>query len=222
MTSYPKVRDEFETLDMVLAGYSCARIGDGEAKIAMGGSSVSQIYDPKLAAEMRSVLHSKSKECIVCIPRMVKDSAKYGSWKKYERVYPRLLKDGKTYYSAFITRTDSAPWCDTPEYFDKIESLWRDQDIVAVYGTERSLSATMMHSAKSVTVVSCSRRDAYAEIDRVEREVLASGRKRAILCAGAMATVLAMRLSTKGIHALDLGHIGFMPRARQWKGAENE
>ncbi len=216
MLTYPKVKHEFETLDMVLAGKSISRFGDGEFQIVGGGNCVSQVYDRKLSEEMKAILHSNSKSCIVGIPRLAKESPKYLSWKKYERSYPRFLREGKTYYSSFVTRTDSAPWCDTAEFFDKVESLWRDQEVALVYGTDRSLSPRQLTSARRVVEVTCNRRDAYIEIDRLEKEVVKSGVKRALLCAGATATVLAYRLSNHGIHALDLGHIGFMPRAKDW------
>jgi hypothetical protein len=66
-------------------------------------------------------------------------------------------------------------------------------------------AATVFHAR-------CFRRDAYSQIDELEAACLRSGMARAILCAGPTASCLAMRLSRKGMHAIDLGHIGMFWR----------
>jgi hypothetical protein len=151
---------------------------------------------------------------MIAIPDMNPKSPKWWFWKKYQHSYPKMLNDQITYYSQFITRPDSAPLIDVPEFYTRMENLWRDQDVVLVRGSERSLvegRGTML-CAKTVIPVLCARRDAYAEIDRVEKEVLATGLNRVLLCAGAMATVLTYRLARRGLHAIDLGHIGYLWR----------
>jgi len=215
MNTYPKVVDENRTLDAVLAGKSITRYGDGEFRLAMGGAkNVSQIADPTLKRELCEILVTPQTFCLVAIPDMNPQSPKWWFWGKYQNKYPRMLSDQLTYYSQFITRPDSAPAIDVPEFYDRMENLWRDQEVVLVRGSERSLveGREPMSSARLVHTVMCARRDAYAEIDRVEKDVLALNVNRVLLCAGAMATVLAYRLAKKGLHAIDLGHIGYLWR----------
>lgn len=221
---YPQVINEEKTLSALLLGASIARFGDGEFRIALGGrQNVSQVTAPRLREELCEILVNKQSKCLIAIPTMDPNGPKWGSWKKYENNYPRLLSSKKTYYSSFITRPDSAPAIDYPGFYDHVEALWADKDIILVRGSERSFveGRASMLAAKSVMPVLCSRRDAYSEIDRVERDVMdlvnSTGCRIVILCAGAMATVLAYRLSKHNIQAMDLGHMGYLWRYYQSK-----
>jgi hypothetical protein len=215
MNQYPRVVNENDTLDAVLGGKSLTRYGDGEFRLAMGGAkNISQINHPKLREELCEILTTKQKHCLVAIPDMNPESPKWWFWSKYQNKYPRMLRPGMTYYSQFITRPDSAPHIDTPQFYDRMENLWRDQEVVLVRGSERSLVEDRgpMMLARRVYPVLCARRDAYAQIDEIERTVLALNTNRVLLCAGAMATVLTYRLAQQGLHAIDLGHIGYLWR----------
>lgn len=206
---YPTVRSEEETLREVLAGRSLARYGDGEFRLVGGSDCVSQVTTKELAAELALILKAPG-DCLVGIPRLDKRSPKIANWRKYERIYPRYLSDDKIYYSAFISRPDSAPWINTPRFFDDVESLWANQEIALVYGTDRSLSASFpaMRGAAKIHSILCDRRDAYRQIGELTEAVIRTGAKRAILCCGATATCMAWRLAERGIHAVDLGHVG--------------
>jgi hypothetical protein len=58
-------------------------------------------------------------------------------------------------------------------------------------------------------------RDAYNEIDAIEAGI-GTPKGTVFLCLGPCATVLAERLAVKGVHALDLGHLGrFLPKEMQ-------
>jgi hypothetical protein len=217
---YPQVRGEYETLDMVLGGRSIARFGDGEFKIVAGNGCVSQIPNKALTRELAFILRSAKDRCIVGIPKLDTRSPKYENWRKYENKYPRFLDLSKTYYSAFISRPDSAPWIWNAEFYQRIESLWRGQEICLVAGSDRSLTASFqaMKSAEHVMQINCARRDAYADIDSIEKAILQTGRSRIVLCCGPTATCLAWRLADRGLHAMDLGHIGmfwFTPNAKR-------
>lgn len=218
--NYPVVVDEWKTLDAILSGKSLTRYGDGEFRLAMGGAkNVSQVNHPQLQKDLKRILVTPQNFCLIGVPVMDKTSPKWWFWQKYEHVYPKHMNPAMTYYSQFVTRPDSAPKIDVPAFYDRLETLWSGQEVVLVRGSERSLveGKGPMLSAKRVHTVMCARRDAYAEIDRVERDVLATKVNRVLLCAGAMATVLTYRLARKGIHAVDLGHIGFCWRLYQKK-----
>lgn len=209
MTEYPKVLGEFETLDLVLKGKSLSRLGDGELSgHVRGRKNVSQVHDPKLTREINAVLIDPPKNLLVGIPTMDPKGPKYQSnWRKYEAGYARFMNPKVQYGSAFISRPDSAPWIDTPEFFDKLESLWRGQKITLVSSGVKTFTPDQLreHDA-DVHHVECPYRDAYARIDRLEAACRDAGR-RTILCAGPTATVLAARLARAKIHAIDLGHI---------------
>lgn len=211
MKTYPQVLSESDTLDLA-ATRSIARYGDGELRIAVGGNSISQIRDPKLTQELLRIL-LKPGDCVPCIPNIVPvPQVKKESWARYSTSqFMSMYGDRVTYGSSFITRPDSAPWIDTPEYWGRVRALWAGKDVTLVAGTMKSLRPEMMTDAASIRIVNTPRRDAYAEADKIMEEVgTPSG--PVLLCAGATATVLAFRLCLKGIHALDLGHIGMFLR----------
>jgi hypothetical protein len=208
---YPSVLSEAATVELAHET-SLARYGDGELKLALGRNCVSQRADKSLALELRRVLLEPG-GCLPCVPNVQSGTPKAESWARFAvDGYVRLYDPQLTYGSSFITRPDSAPWIDTPEFWRRLTDLWRGRDVVLVRGTDRSLRPAMLTEAASVEEVGCARRDAYAEVDALEGQ-LRQSRKRVLLCAGPTATVLAWRLHGHGVHALDLGHVGMFMRS---------
>lgn len=204
--------NEDDTIDLALAGMSLARFGDGELRLAVGADAISQRErSPQLMAELRAMLKERPGNCLVCIPNIDSATPKADSWAKYADPKFVSLYGQQVFGSSFITRPDSAPWIDRPDYWDKVEQLWRGRDIVMVLGDEKSLTPERCASAASIRVVQGPRKNAYAEVDRLEAEIgTPSG--PVLMCLGVTATVLAARLAVKGVHALDLGHIGMFRR----------
>lgn len=223
---YPDVIGEEATLDAILAGKSIARYGDGEFNHVRGHKNVSQVADPRLTAEIAAVLLDPPKRLIVGIPTLDERNPKYANWLKYAPGYAVHLNARVTYYSSFISRPDNAPWISTPEFFDKVESLWRDEYVTLVGNGVRSLKPDFLHEtgAKDVFFVQCAYRDAYAQIDELETAVHQQGAERVLICAGPTGTVLAARLARAGLHALDLGHIGMFwrPYLREQRPEQRE
>jgi hypothetical protein len=211
---YPVVLSEDETVDAAIGGASLARFGDGELRQAIGRSAISQRETfPRLIAELKAMLAKQPANCLVCIPNIFSATPKSESWQRYATGGYTSLYGEQRYGSSFITRPDSAPWIDRPDYWDKVEQLWRGKDITLVVGDEKSLTAERCSSAASIRVVRGPRVNAYAEIDRIEADVLAEPRRRVLMCLGVTATVLAARLAPQGVHAIDLGHIGMFRNA---------
>lgn len=219
---YPKVLSEENTLYGVLRGASIARFGDGELSIMRGGNCVSQIYNSFLANDLRTIAAGRTSSpstnrrgsLIVGIPTLDERSPKLKNWTKLAPRFMPFLTAGHAYGSAFITRPDSAPWIDTHEYFDKIESLWRDQEVVLVANGVRSFTKQFLEErgAKLVTWIKCPYRDAYTEIDTLFNDTMSCPQPRVILACGPTATVLADRLCAAGKHAIDLGHLAMFWR----------
>jgi len=211
---YPNVVDEFDTLNRVCAGASIARYGDGEFNLVRGGNCVSQRKAPGVQVELQNILKSNDPNLLVAIPRLDPRSPKNVNWDKCCKQYFTYLSPKKQYFSAFITRPDSAPWIATKEYFDQIESLWAGKDITMVYGSKRSLSAEFpaMQSAKSISVVETDYAHTYFKIDLLVRGVQLMKNRTVLLMCGPTATCLAARLAGD-FHAIDLGHIGMWWRA---------
>ena len=206
--SYPQVRDEFDTMRRVVAGASLARYGDGEFKHCAGNRNVSQEYHPALAQRLRDILLD-SGACMVGIPNIHSDTPKADFWRPFQD-YARFLAPGRQYGSSFVTRPDSAPWINTPEYWRQVESLWLGQDVTLVRGSSKGLLCDDLVGAGQVREIVSTPQGAFAEYDRLIDRI---GRpKRALLCLGPCATVLAVDLCARGVHAIDLGHIALFVR----------
>ena len=224
---YPSTLSEDQTLTRVLSSASIGRYGDGELAIMRGGNCVSQVYDPNLASELRGVLngflHGPLDSFVVGIPTIASRCPKLTNWMKLVPRFEELLDVNRPkapvplYGSAFISRPDSAPWINTPEFFDRIQSLWEGQRVVLVANGRRSLTREFLlkTGAAFVDWIECPYRDAYAAVGRLYRQCMASPLNRVVLCCGPTATVLADRLHGAGKHAVDLGHIGMF-----WRGYE--
>lgn len=211
MTRYPDVANESDTLDLVLAGHSLARYGDGELKMAEHGAGIkSQVADPALSARLLGIL-VESGACLIGIPNIRSDTPKAAHWGKYRR-YAGLLSE-RPYVSSFITRPDSAPWIDTDDYWARLESLWVGQDVTLVRGSTKSLTADDLVGAGTVTEIIAPRQHAWAEyaslLERVGRPT------RVLICLGPSATVMAVDLCAQGVQAIDLGHVGMFLRKRR-------
>ena len=221
MTKYPQVTNESDTLDLVLAGRSIARYGDGELKFSRGGPKdgiKSQVADPYLSKRLREIL-ANSGDCLVGIPNIhgvrtypQSTDQKVQHWTAYLRFAGNLPE--RKYVSAFITRPDSAPWINTPEYWERLSSLWRGKDVTLVRGSGKSLTGERLGEwgAGTVTEIAAPRQHAWAEYDDIVKRVLAVKPKRVLICLGPTATVMAVDLCAKGIHAIDCGHVGMFYR----------
>lgn len=211
---YPEVVDEWSTLQRVLGGASIARYGDGELKIMRGGNCVSQRYHMALAREMENIISSPRPKLLVGIPTLDRRNPKYENWKKLAPRFEPFLTRGATYHSSFITRPDNAPWLGTKEFFDAVESLWKNQRVTFIGNGQRSLTPRFLldTGAKHVHWITSTYRDSYDQIDALEVQALESPYSRVLLCVGPTATCLASRLASQGKHAIDLGHIGMFWR----------
>lgn len=208
MTAYPHVLGERDTLAQVLAGKSIARYGDGEFKLCLGGAAKAQEANDAITRRLRQILRD-SGNCLVGIPNVWSDTPKSDLWQKQARRASDLLVD-RPYVSSFITRPDSAPWINTPDYWRDLESLWVGKDVTLVRGSTKSLTAEDLVGATCVREIVAPRQHAWAEAAQIVKRV--GHPERVLLCLGPAATVLAVDLCAAGIQAIDLGHVGMFLR----------
>lgn len=207
MRPYPTVLSEAETLAQVCAGRSLARYGDGEFNLCLGGRAKKQAFSVKLQDRLRGILRDDG-DCLVGIPNIHSETPKAAFWRKYLSA-AELLSD-RPYVSAFISRPDSAPWIHTPAYWAQLESLWIGQDVTLVRGSSSSLTAADLVGSGRVTEIVADRHDAWSRYASLLQRVGTPA--RALLCLGPTATVLAVDLCAKGVHAIDIGHVGMFIR----------
>lgn len=206
---YPNVASEQKTIEMCLSGFSLARLGDGELKIIYGAGYAREPPNSKLGQELRGILLRPDDGCLVGIPTMDPQGAKYANWLRHRPRFSRLLMLSKIqYYSAFVTRPDSSPWIRTSEFASSVERLWRGRNTVVVCEKHGSIFDTVRLRAGQVRHVMCPRSEAYAKIDEIEQSVVEAKPDVVIISAGPTATCLANRLAARNIQAIDLGSSG--------------
>lgn len=221
---YPPVLDEWATVRAVLAGKSLARLGDGEFKHVYGSNgtrpsrpSVSpksigpgrQGYDPALSLEMRMLLVDPHPNCIVGIPTMDPRGPKYPNWLRHRARFAIKLSPWVQYYSAFVTRPDSAPWIENREFCELFQECWAGKRVVIVEKKEGGkVLPAVRYAASRVHHIRCHATNAYRKIAVLEAAILDARPELVMLSCGPTATVLANRLAGKGIQAIDIGSAG--------------
>lgn len=214
---YPDVIGEMETLDLVLSGRSLARYGDGEFKMARqpGIGIKSQRADRELSRRLASILH-ESGDCLVGIPNVHSATPKAEFWGKVTPWAAKMLSPHRQYVSSFVSRADSAPWINTPEYWSKVEQLWRGLDVMVVRGSGKVFRLRAMVGATSITEILGPRNSAWSSYADLIKRI--GHPDRVLISLGPTATVMAVELCARGVHAIDVGHMGAF--YRRWLNAQ--
>lgn len=205
---YPAVRDEFETLDQLRAGKSISRFGDGEMKLITGGAQIREPANKELGRRLLQILRYPHEDLIVGIPTLDPKGAKYENWKKHAQRFAGLVNRNVQYYSAFISRPDSAQWIATPEFARGVVDLWKGKRVTFV-SEQTSKFYTLVHrTATSPIHIPCPHTETFARSENILRDVVRSRPEIVLLSCGPAATVMASALCEVGIQALDLGSMG--------------
>jgi hypothetical protein len=204
----PFVRGEVETVSAVLAGKSLARFGDGELKLMLGQGYIREPPNPKLGRELLDVMQRPNPGCLVGVPTFDTNGPKYQSWLRHALRFCQVLAPNVPYYSAFVSRPDSAPWIRNREYAAMVETIWAGKRVALVCEMDGFIRHTVKKHALSVVHIACPKAGAYAHIKEMQRAVEDVMPDVAILSAGPTATCLANRLAKHGVQAVDLGSIG--------------
>lgn len=217
METYPQVMTEWETLELVLQNkLSMSRFGDGEIRLAMGQPAKpckTQRHEPGLDAELRTLLEGHT-QSLICLPRIRPGIPLYDKlWVKFLQPKWTKLIGPAPYGSSFISRPESAPEIDVPEYWERVTRLWAGQHVTLVIGQPEdgkhySLTPEHMLEAKSLDLITGPQRDAYRMIDMLDAQIGSARDRVVIMCLGATATCLVERCAKRGVQALDLGSIG--------------
>ena len=208
--TYPRVRGEFETIAKLQAGYSIARFGDGELKMAHGNGYRRQEPREQLAAQLQKILARPSPMCLVGIPTMYPAGPKYEGWLRHRDRFLPLLSDDVTYYSAFITRPDSAPWIETQEYCEAMQSLWAGKRVAVLCERKGSIFRAVKPAARQAVHIECPHVGAWDVRKQLKAEILAVRPDVVIMSAGPAATCLADTFASMDVQAIDLGSVGAM------------
>ena len=211
---YPEVVGEFETVKKIAEGFSIARIGDGELKVMEKHVYTRELKPvPKLARELQRLTQAPHRNCLIGIPTMDERGDRYHNWVRSKDRFARHFNAGTgvKYYSALITHPEcGSAWMDTREYYEAVVRIWDKKRTIAIVSeTDSKLLRYVRQTHPTPPLhVACPMYGASAEIDRMERQVLALMPDIVLLSVGVTATALAHRLCVQGLQAVDLGSIG--------------
>jgi hypothetical protein len=208
--SYPEVVGEFDTVAEILEGKSIARFGDGEVKILEGKAYVRENADLALTEEIQQVMFKSHPDCLIGIPTMDPNGPKFPNWSRHQARFLKYLDQvpDTRFYSAFITRPDSAPWIECQEFVDLLTRIWLGKRVSIVSEPQSKLLVYVKKTSQSVRHIECPSHGAYSRIDHFERDITKYRPDVALLSCGPTATCLAQRLAKRGIQAVDLGSVG--------------
>jgi hypothetical protein len=139
---------------------------------------------------------------------MDKSGPKYASWTRHQKRYLELLNPKIVYFSAFISRPDSAPWINTTKFAHTLVDIWRGKRVAVLCEPTNSLFQLVQRTAGTFYQFSCPSHEAYQHIKKYQKAIAEVQPDVAVLSAGPTATCLAARLAEEGIQALDLGSAG--------------
>lgn len=232
-----KIADEWTTIRTILDGQkSIARYGDGEFKLICMAAQITQSPNKAMCARLKEILLSQDPNLLVGVPRLwEKDmnwmpSKKRNFWFKVRKnkTFEYYLDPGKQYYSAFITRPDSAPMIETPEYWELCKKIWEGQRVILLQGEHRRFQdSDIFDRVKNLEIVWGPEREAWPHRERLLDEMIKKQADLYILSLGPTATVLAADLCEMGCWALDMGHFGVfynksVPKSQHWTGEPYE
>jgi glycosyltransferase family protein len=219
----PCIYNEIMTLkEVAQKKCSVARYGDGEIAICLGEGIRFQEYNADLAQRLREILKNDSLENLfVCIAPHVNSSYiltsrvnafvyKFISRRGYQ--YLKLLKSGKKYGSAYISRPDAFEFKneELEQYRCLLRKLWDNRDVLIVTGkgSRFELIPDLFDNIKSAEFIYSLSKNAFSQYDELLSKVNSYSKDKLILIAlGPTATVLAYDLAKKGYQAIDIGHL---------------
>ena len=216
------VRDIDQTLDYVIENQSSIiRFGDGEIDLMLGKSIPYQVYDEKLASQLKEIISLQSDEQLVIgLPNVFADRSNFtpaaeafwkGHLEHHLKDYVELAR-ADWYGTTFVSRSyiDYVDKSKSFSQFEKLKQIWENQDILIVEGvTSRSgVGNDLFDGATSIKRIICPSHNAYSRIEEIQEAVLQYAENRLILCMlGPTAKILSYNLFNKGYRILDIGHI---------------
>lgn len=210
--------------------YNCciARYGDGEFDHILGSKDEHfQARSPELMKQLESVLDSKNKNLLLCIPRCfntIKGCNEHSGtfwieWGKRDNHHQQIVNlirshTGKRYLfgDSQITR----PYIDwktsarAEKTFPMLKSLWENKDIIIVEGDQTRLGVgnDLFDGVKSIKRILAPAIGAFEKFDSIKQIILDNYQGELLIMAlGPTATILARDFSEMNIQALDIGNI---------------
>lgn len=191
-------------------GLSFARFGDGEMKLMLRSDYwlTFQRNSPELALSLRDVLNQPHENLMIGFPHLYRDIHWSGVWADVWPEMRKLVSGIDVFGNSHVSR---------PVFFqltgDDGVAEWRrvwDGKRVAIVtgrGSRFELIPELFDCVRSSKFIYSSAKDAYDDLDRLLEVLEGDDTEVYLLSLGPAGTVLAHLLASKGLQAIDIGHI---------------
>lgn len=204
-------RETLETL--VRHERSFARFGDGELRLMVDPMYRLgfQVNEPDLRDALRACLQQENPDLLVGWPRAFWTTHNTTLWAVVWDRVKSLVPPETRFGNSHVSRPDCFQ-----ALGDEAVELWRQVwdgravTVVTGRGSRFDLEPRLFDNIAGHDTVLTTPRNAFADIDRLEREILAkpdTASRLHLLALGPTGTVLAARLAAAGIRAIDVGHL---------------
>ncbi|MGW9005143.1 GT-D fold domain-containing glycosyltransferase [Brevibacterium casei] len=216
---FTKVANEFgprmltfsETLDVIAdPDISMARFGDSELKMLNSSFSIGfQPFSIKLQAALREVAAARDESLLLTLPPVFENA----QWAKLWHQHFDYVKASFLSAPVFGDTAVSRPPCFNElkdEAVVKWKEVWDDKTVALVTGKNSRFEYyhDFFGNASTFETINAPAVDAFSHIDAIEASILSKQRYDLyLLSLGPTATILAHRLHSKGLKALDVGHL---------------
>lgn len=218
-----KIVNSIATLEQLIAGKSISRFGDGELYLVEGKNMCFQTANLALQTELSDVLadRAQNENCLIGLPytlnRLKGLTARSKQfWTEYQiqhiRHFYSAINHHLCYYDAQVTRPyiNKKMKAGAAAIFQKWKQLWDGKKILLAEGTKTRFGTgnDLLSNARQIQRILCPASGAFEKIDLIEQAILSeSDFDLCLLALGPTASILAYRLSQKGIHAIDIGNL---------------
>lgn len=196
-----KIKDE---------GLSYARFGDGEFRMICRIDHNLRFHKNsfELQAALSDALSNPAPNVLVGMPNVFLDlhwSTVYAE--VWHDIRP-LVENAEEFGNSHVTRP-IAFQVHGSELVEAWRSVWEDKNAVVVTGkgSRFDMNPALFSSLKSHEFVYSEPSDAFYDVPRVLRELIASSPEIVLISLGPAGSILANELARAGIQALDIGHL---------------
>lgn len=206
-----QVRSLRESLELLAnSDVSLARFGDGEFRLMLLNdfNLRFQTNSPELQNDLREVFVSDRQDLLVGFPQLFRDAHWSGVYQELWPTLKELVVPSQRFVNAHLTR---------PQAFtilgEQAVQLWRqvwEGKKVAIITGEDSrfeLIPELFDNMASHQIINSKSVNAYADLDRLVEVAKSSDADLALIALGPAGTILASRLASNGLRALDIGHL---------------
>ena len=218
----PKIKDSFETLEVLLnSNKSLIRFGDGEFEIMRGNSIPFQNYDENLSKSLREIFYDNSNsELLSGAPYEFFHNAENLRFFNQDYMYNYMIDNmnnllkfynfDKEYYSTTISQIYPLyENYDFEKHYSMLKSLFKDKKITLITGNRvlNNLEFNVLEEATSVNYIYGPTKHAYSEINSLREEVSKVEKDNILVFAiGPCGKVLGCEMFKQGYRVLDIGH----------------